>query len=590
MSRPGLAVLIALAGASLCHATPPIQQVTGNGRICVALDDAGGLVQWYWPGAGGGQLLGGDGARWRLAGADGAVTFNDGTWIVEQDYAAPDSLVLKTRYREESGARSAEQIVAVVPERDLMVVRLLLRGFAPDTRAFWVQSVTPAGPPAPGLAAMQPLLGALSGFATGYDGPAQLLEHVRPADAGQKAWARGRVWVERGGEIDWDRGVCVGTVSPQGVVAASALADLAAWDGDLPLPDIHRSLGASSGILACVPNPTREGLEFVVFLGASDTRKGLRALLSEGLSQGRESLEIGANGLGARWLAEVPSAPANALRSWLNLRLATAGDTGALLHAPAQVTSATYCDVIDSAWASAALDGIGASRRAQDVLAPHVNSLRVESTPEAPAGSLSRRIYPNGAPAFADGNADPEGAAWLLAACWRHAVSLPVAEQAPYLASIWPALERSTDYLAREPRVGGALSGALSAGSAPLDTLRTHYLGLESSRRMATLLGKAEPGLWSDRRSEVYSRIRFRKLNQGDGSGPGSPWIDWWIALLPSAVPEVAAGWEVLKSGIAPELSEASLGEYAKEEDLGFSAPLARRDALRCLLALAGSG
>jgi hypothetical protein len=358
----------------------------------------------------------------------------------------------------------------------------------------------------------------------------------------------------------------------------------------MPLPDTQRFLGSSTGILACVPKLSDEGLEFVVLLGASDTRKGLRALLSEGLSAGRAALENGANGLGARWLAEVPSAPAAALRPWLNLRLATAGDTGTLLHAPAQVTSAAYCDVIDSAWASAALDTIGASRRSQDALAIHVNSLRVESTPETPAGSLPRRIYPNGAPAFLGGNADPEGAAWLLAACWRHAVSLPVAEQAPYLTSIWPALERSADYLALEPRVGGALSGALSAGSATLDTLRIHYLGLESSRRMAILLGEAEPGLWSDRRSEVYSRIRFRKLNQGDGSGPESPWIDWWIRLLPSAVPEVAAGWEVLKSGITPELSEASLGEYAKDEDLGLAAPLARRDALRCLLALSGSG
>jgi hypothetical protein len=102
---------------------------------------------------------------------------------------------------------------------------------------------------------------------------------------------------------------------------------------------------------------------------------------------------------------------------------------------------------------------------------------------------------------------------------------------------------------------------------------------------MAEALGEEEPGLWTDRREEIYARLRFRKLNQIGGGEPTTPWVDWWVLRLPGAKAESGAGWEVLKSEGAPALNDEAIVEWARVEGVGPGAPLALRDALRCLLA-----
>lgn len=254
------------------------------------------------------------------------------------------------------------------------------------------------------------------------------------------------------------------------------------------------------------------------------------------------------------------------------------------MRAPALPYSAVYGDIVDSAWVTAALAALGNNEMARTVLAHHVNSIRLQSGRDTPAGSLPRSIYRTGEAASVRANADGESAAWLLAACWRQAALLAVAERSSFLEPLWPALEACTDYLAREPRVGVALSGALSAASTPLETLRTHYLGLESSRRMAEALSRPEPELWSDRRSELYARIRFRKLNQTGPPESKWPWIDWWIETLPGARREVGTGWDVLRGDDAPPFTTAEILARVDESGLGPHAPLARRDAMLCLI------
>lgn len=263
-------------------------------------------------------------------------------------------------------------------------------------------------------------------------------------------------------------------------------------------------------------------------------------------------------------------------------------ESGAVLQAPAGEGADGTCHIIDSVWVSAALDTLGLHDEAARALAVHLATVRAVGGTDTPAGSLPRVIHTDGRAASFWGNADPESAAWLLAACWRHGASLPTPERAAYLEPIWPELSLAADYLAREPVVGGALSGALPAGAAPLDLLRSHYLGLESSRRAAEALGKAEPALWSDRRGEIYSRIRFRTLNQTGGGGILKPWVDWWIGLMPGGQPN--ADWDVLKTAGAPALTESAITEWAGEEGGVGDVSLARTDGLRCLMGFVASG
>ncbi len=591
MIRAGLVGLCVLTCAFASHAAAPIALVTGNGRITVALDETGGLAQFSWPGPGAAPLLGDAGARWHMATPEGPVDFSDEDWTIAQQYAAPDSLVVVTQYTENGGARSAEQTVAAIPDQDLLLVRLRLKGFASTTRVFWSQSFLPYGHLVPGLAGEQPSIRAMNGFAAGYDSEARLLEHGRPIAPGKTQWRQGRDWVRGGTYAETGPGLYVGAAFINDIVQGTVCGDWEVWTrwaAPAPLPGTARIVGSAIGIVELTPVVSDSALELVLLLGASDSRAGLRRTLAVGIPKGATELEAVASRPGGAWGAVSPENGGEGplLQRWcLNLLLSIDPTSGAALHAPLLADSAVYSDVFDTAWSAAALDGMGLPDAAQRALAHHIQSVRSAQGVDTPAGSLPRKVYRDGATASFSGNADPESAAWLLAACWHHAASLAVPERRGFLEPHWPALSRCADYLAREPRVGSALSGALTADAAPLDTLRTHYLGLESSRRMAEALGEVEPGLWTDRRDEIYARLRFRKLNQSGGGESGTPWVDWWITQMPGAKAETGTGWEVLKSEGAPVLTEEAIVEWVREAGLGPGAPLALRDALRCLLA-----
>jgi hypothetical protein len=256
--------------------------------------------------------------------------------------------------------------------------------------------------------------------------------------------------------------------------------------------------------------------------------------------------------------------------------------SGAVLQTPARDGARSTCHILDSIWASAALDTLGLHDQAARALAVHLATVRIISGTDTPAGSLPRVIHPDGKAASFRGNADPESAAWLLAACWRHGAILSAPDRTAFLESIWPVISQVADYLAREPTVGGALSGAIPASSTPLDLLRTHYLGLESSHRMAEVLGKEEPGQWTERRGEIYSRIRFRTLNQTSDEDTMEPWVDWWVGL-PGMHSD--AGWDVLKSE-APSPTDATMAQWTQEGGDSAMSPV-RQEALRCLMGLA---
>lgn len=582
MIRTGLAGLCVLTGV-LAATGAPVEHVSANGRVTVALDGEGRVSYLSWPGPGGGQHLGQPGTHWSLGDFVAREKLTADKWHIEQGYRAADSWTVVTRFTEREGGRSAEQMVTVVPDLDLVVVRLRLRGFPSDTTCYWVQTVEPFDRRPAGLSELQPRLRALNSFASGFSAEAGVLEHFRPALAGQDAVRAARAWADHGSDVDTGPGVYIGAASPNEIEAGTMYPVSSAdqeWEVGTPFPGVWRILGHATGSMQLVPVPADEALEFVVFLGAANTRAGLRALLSDGLKRGTSVLEVDSS------VAE----ESDFQRAQLNLEACLDPESGGALRAPALSGSATYCDVVDTAWVSAALDALGHPERAAQALAVHVATVRSESGMDTPAGSLPRMIYSDGTAASVRGNADPESAAWLLAACWRHTAMLAVSERRGFLEPHWPALSRCADYLAREPQVGGALSGALAANAAPLDTLRIHYLGLESSRRMVEALGEEEPGLWTDRRDEIYARLRFRKLNQSGGVEPGTPWVDWWISQMPGAKAESGMGWEVLKSQGTPALTEEGIAGWVREEGLGPGAPLALRDALQCLLARAGGG
>src|SRR5690606_8162521 len=99
---------------------------------------------------------------------------------------------------------------------------------------------------------------------------------------------------------------------------------------------------------------------------------------------------------------EYPARYRNDVLRWV------APDSGAVLRRPPSDGTAATCHILDSVWASAALDALGLHEHAARALAVHRDTIRMVSGTDTPAGSLPREIRPTGRAASFRGNADPE--------------------------------------------------------------------------------------------------------------------------------------------------------------------------------------
>lgn len=580
------------AGADL--QSTPIAYVTGNGGLTAGIDAHGGLVQLRWPGPGGldhvaAPAPAGRGTGWYILEGTTWLPLGGAGWSVRSGYTGSDSLVLSTHFEAENESRLAVQRVFVWPERDVLAVTLRLTGFDPDTRVAWYQNLAPSTRQVTGYPPVQGRADHFNDFAAWYDADAAVLVHFRPDQPGRADWDRARALAgDSGARPDWPAfgpGAYFTTVSPQPVLAAAAApvsTPVVARDLDKGTPP-HAAAGRVHAWLELQPAPLGPALEAAVLVGAGETGEASRASALAARETGAPALRLAAEEMGPTWLKGARAAardPAHA-RTVLDLLLCIDQASGAVLRAPLADPPEAYAAVFDTAWASAALDGLGYTGAAARALQFHLDTVRGPAGDGLPAGSLPATATVAGNPARYAGNADPEAAAWLLAACWRHAQMRPPAAGEDYLAGVWPVLQRSAVYLAREPRAGRALSSGQPAPDVPLALLKTHYLGLECARRIAERLGEAEPGVCADRREEIYSRIRFRVLNGEGGADAGTPWISWWVGQLAGLGEAAASGWDVIAG---PE-QVPPLGTDAAGLDWGGRAtvPRALPQAIQCL-------
>lgn len=607
----GLALLAGISGLAVAVAAPAgsppvapvIQCVTGNGHLTAGIDGLGRLAEMRWPDPGspdqvayrvprGAHREESQGAGWAFL-VDGQwASFEASGWEIRHGYAAVDSLIITTHFEEKGGSRSALQRVMVSPGKDVLAVHLRLNGFGSDTRLFWYQNLAPANRIVAGMPDFNSEHGEFNDFAACYDGVAHLLTHFRPDAPGRDDWAKARAlangspkeeaWAEFG------PGSYFCTASPNAIVSAGVAEEsVPLWEpGAMGALGVGLSaVGRVHVIAELAPDAVAGGLEVAVFIGAGTAYPEARSLAAGARDGGFASLLAEAARLGPDWLRGIrPDAEAPVdTRCVLDLLLCVDQGSGAVLRSPVSFPSLAYVSVFDTVWATAALDWLGYTDTAGRALDFLLRAVRADGEGGLPAGSLPAALFTTGAPASMAGAADPESAAWLIAACWRHALALPAGPRGAYLESAWPALARCADYLAREPEVGGVLAGAGPAGAAPLATLETHYLGLECIGRMQVLLERTEPGQWADRRNELYHWILFRRLNGAERPAAGEPWIAWWLEGLDDTGAAGGAGLEALRDAALPSYLDPATQEPAVPPGCGPMAPYALRAAFRCL-------
>lgn len=572
-----------------------VQLLTGDGQLSVGTDLRGRITGLRWPSPEQWEHVGatGDaeydphnsppGAGWMLRDGQHWRSLAVSEWTVQSGYQAPDSLVIVTRFDERGTGRSALQHVYVWPGEDVLVVHLRLRGFEPQTRIAWYQNFAPSTHHVTGFPAPLPAAGTHRDFAAWYDADRAVLTHFRPRAPGRAMWARSRSLVRNPQRpAAWDQfgeGVYLSTVSPNRVVAA-AVAEVGA---SMEVPGAQAAAGQVCALLELAPEVDGDELVVAAVLGIARTSVEARTTAGAAHLAGLTAVAQAADAGPAAWLQVPRGIPVagGIERDILNLLLCVDQATGGVLRAPAASPPQAYATVFDAAWVSAALDTLGYTGAAGRALQRHLDSVRMNSTDGYPVGSLPAAIYATGVPARFDGAADPASAAWLIAACWRYAIHRPGEEGTAYLDGVWPILASCADYLAREPRVGRVLGSGADAPDVSLTVLDTHYLGLESARRCAEFLGIMETEMVVDRRSELYARIRFRRLNDSTPQTAADPWIARWLETL-GDLGGTQARWDVLLDvpGI-DRAGDAADGQTMPGSDI--PSPVALREALRCL-------
>lgn len=586
------ALLAALALLGRVHGETPeaggVQFLTGDGRLSAGIDERGWLAYLRGPSPDqgchaapeldrSGPGLGG--AGWLVREGDAWIPLASGAWAVQSDYTTPDALVLNTRFEARDSARKAEQMIFVWPGKDVLLVQLRLHGFPSDCRVAWYENFAPATGNVTGGAGEEWPVRPNRDFAAWYDVERAVLTHFRPRQPGRAAWRRARR-LSRGDDVPggWDafgQGVYLSTRSP------NATQGFAVGPAAISLPDNSGGVAAAGRVharLELAPEVVGDALHFGVIVGIAASGSAARQKAQATALAGWPAALAAADALGAEWLRGAHAVPGDVAihRDILNLLLCVDQASGGVRYAPASATSGAVATVFTSVWASAALDTLGYTDGAARALKLHLESVRPGGAKGQPEGSLPAALYCTGELARFDRAAEPASAAWLLAGCWRHAISLPDDARAPYLASVSPVLAQCADYLAREPGAGRALAGESSAPDVPLSALETHYLGLECWRRILDVLGGEETQMCADRKAELLTRIRIRRQSDGGGAEAVDPWIGGWLRALPGPASGASSGWEGFLGDPPPR-------QAAEEGDRASATPDALRDALRCL-------
>jgi len=585
----GMLLLLLAAPWTYAAATDggTVDHLTGDGRLTAGIDERGRLTYLRWPSPEGWEHVGygeGDGQRaapgagWLVRAEESWGSLGAEGWSIKSDYTTPESLVVSTQFTGLDGGRSAVQKLLVWPGEDVVGVQLRLTGFPADTRIAWYEDFAPSTHNVTGGSHLERPVRPERDFAAWYDATRTTLVHFRPQQPGRAQWAQAHdrrdAEPSDGGWDEFGTGVYLSFVSPNQVLG------VAVGRSDAPLPDAgaRHAVGPVHARLELAPEPRGDELVAEVFIGFGSTSAEARVRAMAALHAEWPAVLMAAERTGSDWLRGARGIVSDASfhRNVLNLLLCVDRASGAVRYEPSSGPAGAVARVFDSVWASAALDSLGYTDGAARALQVHLDSARLEFSDGQPAGSLPAAIYCTGEAARFDGTADPASAAWLLAGCWRHAISLPEDGVGAYLESVTPVLAACAEYLAREPGVGRALLGGGAAAEAPLSLLETHFLGLESWRRILALRGTPEPGVVADRRSELLYLIRIRRQNDVASEQSANPWIGRWLRELWGLGAEASAGWEGL-------VDDGALRRLPETWRADSTTPIALRDALRCL-------
>jgi len=494
----------------------------GNSGLTVALDDRGRLVRCYWPAPGYFSHLYAEDQEsfppnWTIVGADFVTLPAYGCAAITQS-ASQRAPVLSTRY--DCGEMEVGQIAFVHPARDLLVLRLEIRGVSAMPMLVWNQGFSPERRRVP-HAFLAPEV---------FEGFNPFYSVIDESIAYQFSLEEGRPTTGSSGRSVWpeSRGVWIGLNAGAGGRVMASTSDV---PGVVDQPRLRSPIS-----LHVAPSQTGEAWIVDIYIAFADERRRVEEILHEASGKGfsellQETEQFWDAWFGAGGADQLAGDSLQMARDLQILFLSRNKETGLVMAAPEPRLHFSNTQL--AAWSSAAFLAAGYPDVSEHQLRS-LGALVAETTSEVlRPGALPALFHTDGLSATPNAIFQAQSTAWWLTALAYHVQRIEPTAGAALLSTLWGAVDRAGAFLAGwsygpQEDVAPSYEPARRHDTVNMNQRLQVYLGLEAALSIFRRLGEdAPPGLMR-RTRELDILIRFHVLNQ-EAAWPVEAGLAFWF-------------------------------------------------------------
>ncbi len=459
----------------------------------------------------------------------------DPDWHGAQQYTHRDATIVETVARHPALPHEIRQTYFVHPAHDLLVMQIAVAGCTKPPTLFWYENFAPRTHVVPELPMADHLFEARGDFAVFMDKSPATLYHFRPKTLGMTTWHRAETLAAQGmlakHAASFGGGVWIGCASPDPVAAFQCGTEthensplIQANKGTLK--NVDTATGQCGAVLSITPRLHEEVYVATVYVAFGSNRKEVDGTLTMARNAGAAALRQDNVSHWRRQLsaAHLPATDdevilAAARRSLLTLLQAIDTKSGAIIRRAGTQQHLALDWVRDGFWTTQALDIAGLHDLAEAHTLFYPPTLRTESVPGKPCGSLPAACYGNHMEGIPHVVLEADAAAWMIGAFWRHARALDETHHVAYLKKTWRATELAAAFLVswREVRSGmppPSYDSRHFRDKTSPELLWSMYLGMDSAIRIAQSLKKEVPEAWQTRRFDLDTLIRMHCLDE----------------------------------------------------------------------------
>ena len=580
--------------------------MSGNGRLTVGVDVSGRISVCRWPRPSDSNQVSasaptgtsddsGYALAWGVRLSEETLWLGDAPWEVKQHYVGDALARIETRFELPSAEGKpivASQSVFVCPERDVFVVRLVLRGGAAQP-VYWLANFSPCTRQVPEWPGANDVFATSNDFAAYTPDQGKTMAHFRPQNPDAEAWSKAERLVPQPAEDtaqEWPtfgEGVWIAYGSPNEIVGfqcgeegtvtsafeqakagnlEGSAAAVGLCDSALSLRSAAAGSVASVTVMAALGENVGAATESLY----TALRQGYDALVQETDAYWNKRLS-------GALLPKVKDDPLllACKRDLVTLLQCTDPRSGAMVRSPVGDSLLALDWVHDGAWTTLALDKAGYQDAAGQHTLFYAGAFRKQEKRGKPYGSIPAGLYANGVEGVPHLILDVDAVAWTLGSFWRHATFLAGDARQAYLAELWSKLVGAADFLAgwtdgrtRQPLY--AFDYDMCRDGPSQDRLLTTYMGMDAALRIAQALGISPTGGPGSGRGAPLA---------APGQGSGAPLEEWTRrkrdldALIRFHCVDKAGQWksDAILPYWQPEIAETELPSWAGSAERRFS-------------------